>query len=105
MGWDLDSAHRHPCPCGRGEYEESYWSDDWGRGETRYEMLCPDCKQRYAYVRQSVGGYGGPLTQAPGQDGGPLIVQVKGVDEQLALVQQPVADTHRRPAATQSPAD
>jgi Transposase, Mutator family len=60
MSWEEVSRSRHPCPCGRGEYEESYWSDDWGRGETRYEMLCPECKGRYVYVDYPLKGFYGP---------------------------------------------
>jgi hypothetical protein len=53
MGWDKGGAERHPCPCGRGEYEQSYWSDDWGRAENHYDMLCPHCKELYVYVRHA----------------------------------------------------
>lgn len=49
MSWEEYSRNREPCPCGKGEFEVIHRSDDWGRHETRYEMLCPDCKKKYIY--------------------------------------------------------
>src|SRR5688500_11603796 len=45
------------------------------------------------------------LAQPPGEHIGALVVEVEGVDDQLALVQPPVADLHGRPGPAQSAAD
>lgn len=49
MSWEEDYRVRFPCPCGKGEYEEFHYSNDWGSHRTVREMLCPNCKGNYAY--------------------------------------------------------
>jgi hypothetical protein len=37
-----------PCPCGRGTYTETHWSDDWLRsGISAHRMNCPSCRQTH----------------------------------------------------------
>jgi hypothetical protein len=50
MSWEEMSRRSYPCPCGKGTYEEIFYSDDWNRSETRRRMLCPDCEGHYTYV-------------------------------------------------------
>src|SRR6478609_1858324 len=57
MSWEETSRHRYPCPCGKGEYEEVNLENDWFQHETRREMLCPECKQTYAYDGTPIGGH------------------------------------------------
>jgi len=59
MSWEEDFRNRYPCPCGKGEYEEIHYSDDWGRTETRYVMLCPSCKEKYVYDHTVIPGHPG----------------------------------------------
>ncbi len=59
MSWEEDFRRRYPCPCGEGEYEEITNSDDWGRSETHYEILCPKCKEKYVYDHTVIGGHPG----------------------------------------------
>ena len=47
MSWEESFRREYPCPCGKGRYEYVSYSDDWGRGEIKYEMLCPECERRY----------------------------------------------------------
>ncbi len=49
MSWEEIGKRRVPCPCGKGEVEETDFLDDWNRSETRREILCKDCKERYIY--------------------------------------------------------
>lgn len=60
MSWEIDSIRRYPCPCGAGEYEEVSKSDDWGRFEESYQMLCPICAPLYTatYEEYSSKGLG-----------------------------------------------
>lgn len=59
MSWEEDFRRKYPCPCGKGEYEEVHYSDDWGRSETRYKMLCPKCKEKYVYDHTVIYGHPG----------------------------------------------
>jgi hypothetical protein len=61
MSWEVDYKHRYPCPCGKGEIEEVSSSNDWGKSETKYDMLCPDCKERYVYDPSRIGGHPGDI--------------------------------------------
>jgi hypothetical protein len=59
VNWDGES--RHPCPCGKGESVHR-WQDYSSYPGTKYEehvMLCPDCKDRYAYDGAPSGGHPG----------------------------------------------
>jgi hypothetical protein len=40
---------RHPCPCGKGEWEEVGLSNDWGQTRTNRTMLCPACAPKYVW--------------------------------------------------------
>lgn len=59
MSWEEDWRRRYTCPCGKGEYEEASFSDDWGRSETHRTMLCPECKERYVYDHTIIHGHPG----------------------------------------------
>jgi hypothetical protein len=56
MSWEELSRSRHPCPCGKGEYEEIHLMDDWNRSETHQNMLCNECAPRYTYSSELIGG-------------------------------------------------
>lgn len=47
MSWEEGPSTKHSCPCGNGHYAVVPRSDDWGRYEERWEMLCPSCKETY----------------------------------------------------------
>ena len=57
MSWEEDFRRRYPCPCGKGECEEIHCSDDWGRSEASYKILCPICKEKYVYDNTMIGGH------------------------------------------------
>lgn len=59
MSWEEIFRKRYPCPCGKGEYEEIDSEDDWFQHQTSHKMLCPDCKERYAYDSHVVAGHPG----------------------------------------------
>jgi hypothetical protein len=59
MSWDEIYRGRKPCPCGKGEYEEVHRENDWFQYETRRDMLCPECKERYSYSEEIIGGHPG----------------------------------------------
>ena len=59
MSWEEDFKRKNPCPCGEGKYEEVHYSDDWGRSETRYKMLCPKCKEKYVFDNTVIYGHPG----------------------------------------------
>lgn len=63
MSWEEDFRRRYPCPCGKGEYEEIHYSDDWGRTEVRREMLCPHCKNKYYWDSTIVHGHPGDFVE------------------------------------------
>lgn len=44
MSWEETGRIKHPCPCGRGTWDEVTRSDDWNRSESHAEILCPACK-------------------------------------------------------------
>lgn len=50
MPWDIDSITKHPCPCGKGEWEFRELSDDRGNPSADQIMNCPDCRGKYTYV-------------------------------------------------------
>ena len=56
MSWEERRRRRLPCPCGKGEVEETDFSDDWNRFETRREVLCQDCRERYVYDSSVIHG-------------------------------------------------
>lgn len=59
MSWEEIFRKKYPCPCRKGEYEEVHYSDDWGRSETRYTMLCLECKDKYIYDHTVIHGHPG----------------------------------------------
>lgn len=44
MSWEEDSRRKHPCPCGKGTWDEVNRSDDWNRSESYAEIKCDACK-------------------------------------------------------------
>lgn len=63
MGWEIDFIEKHPCPCGKGEYEKTSKSDDFFRNKTEYEMLCQECKPNYFYSTKIMGGQPGSFKE------------------------------------------
>jgi len=59
MSWEEGEKRRVPCPCGKGEVEETDFSDNWNRSETRREILCEDCRERYVYDHSVIHGHPG----------------------------------------------
>ena len=59
MSSEEGRKRRSPCPCGKGEVEETDFSDDWNRSETRREILCEDCRERYVYDSSVIHGHPG----------------------------------------------
>jgi hypothetical protein len=57
LSWEETGRRRYPCPCGKGEYEEVDYMDDWNRTDEKHEMVCPDCKERYVYDNTIIGGH------------------------------------------------
>ena len=51
MSWEVTNTDEHLCPCGAGSYRITTLSDDWGRTEERWEMICPTCATRFALHR------------------------------------------------------
>ena len=47
MSWEEDGNKQYKCPCGAGSYTVRFYSDDWNRYRTEWEMDCPLCKQNY----------------------------------------------------------
>lgn len=37
----------YTCPCGNGEFVESYWSDDWFRSGSNKYLNCETCNKIY----------------------------------------------------------
>ena len=63
MSWEEDYRRKYPCPCGKGEREEIGRSNDWGQSETRHEMLCSMCQEKYIYDGTFIGGHPGDFTE------------------------------------------
>ncbi len=59
MSWEESYHARRPCPCGKGEVEEVGRQNDWMQSETTREMLCLDCRERYVYSGEVIGGHPG----------------------------------------------
>jgi hypothetical protein len=59
MSWERDFTKKYPCPCGKGEYEVSSYSDDWMRSRYEYSMLCPECKEKYTYSHAIINAHPG----------------------------------------------
>jgi len=49
MSYDEVYRNRYPCPCGKGEWEEVGYSNDWNQTRTDRVMLCPECIPRFAW--------------------------------------------------------
>lgn len=63
MSWEEMYRRKYPCPCGTGKYEAIGHSDDWGRSETTYNMLCPICQEKYVYDKTIIGGHPGDFKE------------------------------------------
>jgi hypothetical protein len=59
LSWEEDFTKEYPCPCGKGGYEYTSYSDDWGRSKTEYNMLCPECREKYTYSSKVIYGHPG----------------------------------------------
>jgi len=62
MAWEELGSTRHTCPCGNGEYEETTFSDDWGRMRRDYRMICRLCKGEYSWDDTDVRHHPGKET-------------------------------------------
>ena len=47
MSWEDIRTLEESCPCGAGLYTVTLRSDDWGRSEQRWEMICSECADTY----------------------------------------------------------
>ncbi|MGF7057228.1 hypothetical protein [Brassicibacter mesophilus] len=59
MSWETDWIKQYPCPCGKSVYEEESRSDDWNRHKSIYRMLCEECREKYFYSHEILGGHKG----------------------------------------------
>ncbi len=59
MSWEESGKRKMPCPCGKGEVEETNLSNDWGQSETRRVMLCEECRERYDYDPRLINDHPG----------------------------------------------
>jgi|HubBroStandDraft_1064217.scaffolds.fasta_scaffold142720_2 hypothetical protein len=49
MSYDEDFRRKHPCPCGKGEWEEVGLSNDWGQSRTSRTILWEACVNKYVW--------------------------------------------------------
>jgi hypothetical protein len=49
MSYEETYRRRYACPCGKGEWEEVGYSNDWNQTRTDRTMLCSTCAPRFVW--------------------------------------------------------
>lgn len=90
MSWEEMCRDKRACPCGAGYYAVIERSDDWGRSEELWEMLCSACKVDYGLYTHKYNhngfteAYHGWLPKA-------RIVELEAAGKELARTQEAVS--------------
>jgi len=58
VSWEDHPPISYPCPCGKRAYSVTQRSDDWGRFEERWKMLCPECQETHGLYSNTVNRKG-----------------------------------------------
>ena len=62
MSWESWSEEK-PCQCGKGKYIEEFSINDFLQTKTNYKMLCDECKAKYYYNHDIIGGHPGTFRE------------------------------------------